>query len=303
MSKKIALQIGDDFKYKEGVYVGKYRNFDIIIRYDNASLLYNMYFSIKSLKDLDKLNKLLAKKDKHAIAKYKNNILTITHYCETIKDMPKLIHNIIDDIIDFLDKNKIKNVCRSCHNIKKTYLVDYDSAISFYCDDCFNDTIEEYKIQIKKYKDIKENVILGVIGAIIGALPGLIIFLVLDYLNFSSFFASLVIMLGSAYGYKWFAKTLKEKGLVISLIIGFIIIILSNEISNAYNLYIEYSSLYKINLFDAYKAMPYYITNSEVFRSSYIQSLIITIIFGIIGSLSNIGLYRRYIAINKIKKI
>ena len=303
MSKKIALEIGDGFRYKEGVYVGKYRDFDIIIRYDNASLLYNMYFSIKSLKELDKLNKMLAKKDKYAVAKYKNNILTITHYCETIKDMPKLIHSIIDDIIDFLEKNKIKNVCRNCHNIRKTSLVDYDSAISFYCDDCFNKTKDEYQEQIKKYKNIKENVLLGIIGAVIGSLPGLIIYLVLEYLNFSSFFAALVIMLGSAYGYKWFAKTLKEKGLIISLIVGFIFIILANEISCAYSLYVEYSSLYKINIIDAYKAMPYYIANSESFRSSYIQSLVITIIFGVIGSLSNVGLYRRYIAINKIKKI
>ena len=47
MGKKIADKIKDNFKYyAQGLYIGKYKEYDISIRYDAASILYNMYFHI-----------------------------------------------------------------------------------------------------------------------------------------------------------------------------------------------------------------------------------------------------------------
>ena len=304
MGKKVASELKGNFIYcSQGTYVGKYESYDITIKYDSASILYNMYLHINNLKDVSKLNNILNKMDKHCVAKYKNGELTITHACDTVKDLPKLANKVLKETINYLKKNKYKNICCKCGKTNETSLYNYDGNIVLYCDDCYNDILKENELQKKKNKKIKENVFSGIIGSILGCIPGLIIYVLLFYLNINPTLSILIIMLGSAYGYKWFAKGMKTTGLIISLLVGFIFSILANEFNNAYTLYNEYNNLYNINIFDAYKYIPYYLSNSASFKQTYLQSFIITIIFILFGSLSNFGLYRKYIVTNKIKKM
>lgn len=306
MGKKVAKQLGqnNEFIYVgTGTYLGKVDNYDISIKYDNSSLLYNMNLTVTGPQNIEKLNSKLTKIDKYAIARYKNNNLTITEACDKLKNMPDLINTVLKLLIKYLKDNKYQNVCKTCGKINNTALISIDGVVSYACNTCYNNALKEYQKEINDNKKIKENVLLGALGAIIGSIPGIIIFFLLSYLKINSSFAGLIIMLGSAYGYKWLANSMKEAGLIISLIIGFFSIALANEITNAYTLYIEYNSMYSINLFDAYKAVPYYLNNSVSFKSAYTESLIVAVIFGAFGGLSNIGLYRKFTANNKVKKV
>jgi hypothetical protein len=304
MGKRIAKMLGNDFHYYGyGLYLGHYNDFDVTVKYDDTSMLYNINLNVAGLKDVNKLNDVLEKKDKNTVAKYKNNSLTITEYCETLKEMPLKANRTLDIVSEYLKKNKYHNICKYCNKPNQTSLVNCDGSVSFYCDNCFNNEIKRYQNEIKQNKKIKERILYGLIGSIIGCIPGIITLFILSYLKINTAFAALIIMLGSAYGYKWLGNSMKISGLIISLVIGFGAIIFANELSNAYNLYIEYNSVYNINLFDAYKAVPYYIAHSTSFKGSYFQNLIVTIIFGLFGGLSNLSIYRKYLSITKIKKI
>lgn len=301
MGKKIANELGHNFKYYYGSYYTNYKGYDISIRYDYASLLYNMYFNVKGSENIDKLNEELSKIDKYAIAKYKNNLLTITEACDHSRDIPLLANKIIDAVIKYLDTKKYKNICKMCNKSNKTKLISIDDNISFLCDDCIKNINKSYKKEYEEKKKIKENIFLGIIGSILGCIPGLIIWMVLVYLMINPTVIGLIIMFGSAYFYKYMANSLKLPGLILSVIIGLLFILLANEFTNAFNLYNEYINQYNINIFDAYKAIPYYVENSDAFRISYDQNLILALMFAVFGSFTNIGLYRRYIASNKIK--
>src|SRR5574344_1103716 len=306
MGKKIAELIGqnNEFKYYgSGIYLGKHNNYDINIKYDNSSLLYNMNLTVSGPQNIDKLNTKLAKIDKYAIARFKNKNLTITETCDSLKEMTTLVNKIIDIVIKYLVDNKYKNSCKTCGNANKTSLISIDGTVSYCCNECYNKAVKEYKREIDQNKHLKENILLGFLGSIIGSIPGIIIFFLLSYLKINSSFAALIIMLGSAYGYKWFANSMKTAGLIISLAVGFISIVIANELVNSYIIFIEYNNVYNINLFDAYKAIPYYLNNSTTFKANYMESLIIAIIFGIFGGFSNIGLYRKFTANNKVKKV
>ena len=117
MRKKYAkfLGTGKEFNYYYGNFLGNYEGFDITIHYDSASLLYNMYFTVKGSDDVEKLNDVLAKIDKYAVAKYKNNILTITEACDKISDMPFLVNKLLETLIPYLKKNKYSNLCSKCN--------------------------------------------------------------------------------------------------------------------------------------------------------------------------------------------
>lgn len=303
MGKKLAKNLKGNFNYHYGSYYGNYNGYDIAIRYDYTSMLYNIYLCVKGKENIDKLNELLSKIDKYAIAKYKNYNLTITESCDNHKQVIELANNILDELTNYLNKNKYKNICKVCKENNNTKLVDIDSNITYMCEDCINDTKKNYKKELEEKKKIKENIPLGIFGAILGAIPGFVIWFILGYLMINPTIMGLIIMLGSAYFYKWFANSMKLPGLIISLIIGFIFIVLANEFTSSYTLYNEYVNQYNINIIDAYKAMPYYLNNNEIFRTSYNQNLILAVIFAIFGGLTNLGIYRRYTAINKIKEV
>ena len=304
MGKKIAkLLRNGQFKYIYGTYYGVDNGYDISIRYDYTSLLYNIYFNVKGPSNIDKLNKELAKIDEFAVAKYNDNKLIISEACDNHYQIIELANKVLDVAINYLNKNKYKNICGRCKEHKDTFLVEVEGSIRYACDDCFKELNKNYTKELEKKKKLKENILLGTLGSIIGCIPGLIIWLILAYLVINPSVTGLIIMFGSAYFYKWFAKSMKIPGLVISIIIGFIFIIFANEITNAVTLYNEYVNQYNINLLDMYKAMPYYISNSATIRDTYNQSLLLSLMFGAFGALTNFAVHRTYTANNKIKKL
>ena len=304
MGKKIAKQLRDGkYTYKYGNYYGTEEGYDISIRYDYTSLLYNIYFNVSGPSNIDKLNKELAKVDEYAVAKYNNNKLIISQACDNHKDIIRLSNVILDIALKYLKKNKYKNICGRCKENKDTFLVEVEGSIRYACNDCYKELHKKYEKELKNKKKIRENIFLGTIGSIIGCIPGFIIWIVLSYLAINPSVVGLIIMFGSAYFYKYFAKSMKVPGLVISIIIGFIFIILSNEITNDIALYNELANQYNISIFDVYRSMPYYIRNSTSIRDAYNQSLLLSLMFGVFGTLTNFDMHKSYTTKNKIKKL
>lgn len=303
MGKKLAKELGENYIYYYGAYYTKYNGYDITIKYDYASLLYNLTFNVKGKDDIDKLNEILSEKGEYIVAKYKNNLLTISQACDHSKDIPKLINDILDDITKYLKDNKYKNICKLCNKEDKTTLVSIDDNINYVCNKCIKDIEKSYKKELENRKKIKENIPLGIIGAIIGCIPGLILWILLTYLMINPTVVGLIIMFGSAYFYRYMAKSMKLPGLIISVLIGLLFIIIANEFTNSYTLYNEYINQYNIKMFDAYKAIPYYLQTNDIFKHTYTQNLILSLMFFVFGSFTNIGIFRRYIATNKIKKL
>ena len=252
---------------------------------------------------MDKLNKELAKIDEFAVAKYNNNKLIISEACDRHKDISRLANKTIEVVVKYLIKNKYKNICGRCKKEADTSLVEVLGSIRYACDKCYDELESNYNKEIDSKKKIKENIFLGTIGSIIGCIPGLILWLVLAYLVINPTVVGLIIMFGSAYFYKWFAKSMKLPGLIISLIIGFVFIIIANEFTNAFTLYNEYINQYNITIFDMYKAMPYYIQNVPSIRDTYNQSLLLSLMFGAFGALTNFAVHKSYTANNKIKRL
>ena len=303
MGKKIAKLLGDNYKYYYGAYYTKYNGYDITIKYDYASLIYNMTLNVIGKDNIDELNKLLSKKGEYIVAKYKNNLLTISQACDHSKDIPNLIHNILDDLTKYLKDNKYKNICKLCNKEEKTMLVSIDDNNNYVCNKCIKNIEKQYQKELEEKKKIKENIPLGIIGSIAGCIPGFMIWILLSYLMINPTVISLIIMFGSAYFYRYMAKSMKLPGLIISVLIGLLFIIIANEFTGAYTLYNDYINQYNIKIFDAYKAIPYYLNANEAFKNTFIQNLLLSLMFFIFGSFTNIGIFRTYIATNKVKKL
>lgn len=304
MNDNLAKQIGDKKSfsfYRPNIIAGKYMGYDCIIKYDSNTLTYNMDIYAKGDKS-DELNKIIKKINKDIVIKDKKNGINIIETCNDKKDLPTLINKIIDVIIDFLKKNKYKAICMRCGLEKPTTLVDYDGLINYCCEDCYKE-LEELVGSTNAKKDVKERTGLGIIGMLIGFIPGIILWIILSLLKVDTSIAACAIMLGGAFGYKILAKTIKIKGLIITLVMGFLAIFVMNEVSYVLVVYNKYKEMYLINYWDAYKALPYYFDKIVNLKTNYNHDLLWGNILALFGALGNFGLYYQSQSKAKLRKL
>lgn len=304
MSKKIAEQIGVDTKYYgQGIYAGTQKKFNYLLKYDNTSLCFTLTFNVVGNEDLKKLNQQIKAVNQETTVKYKNNILNIVGSCEKNSKLPIMVNPLLSIVIDYLTENKYQEVCKSCHKKAKTSLVNNEGEISFICDSCYKNIAEIAKYKEENAKKNKEHLILGTIGAIIGTIPGIIVWLILGYLKLEPSLASILITLGSAVGYKKLSKNIKLPGLIISILIGLLGIIVAHELNCSIYIYELYKENYNINLFDAYKAIPYYLNKISEFKKNFYNCLITSYVLSITGIFTSYSFYRQSAYKADIKKL
>ncbi|MDF2539383.1 MAG: hypothetical protein K0S76_2404 [Herbinix sp.] len=120
---------------------------------------------------------------------------------------------------------------------------------------------------------IKSNLFLGILGAVLGAALGGVIWIVLGKIGIIAGLAGYAMMLFSIRGYRMFSGFLDKKGHVISLIIAFLMIYVAN-----YTLYaIEYCKYYygsysSANLINSFMQLPDFLSMGGIW-SDFLRDL------------------------------
>jgi len=111
-------------------------------------------------------------------------------------------------------------------------------------------------------ESVKSNVVLGTIGAFIGAMLGGVIWIIIGELGFIAGLAGFAMMYFAIKGYSGLSGRLDKKGQIISLIIAFVMIFIANYTSYAINFCKYYfDGNYSINnLINSFKNLSEYLT-------------------------------------------
>jgi len=302
--KEIAKSIGEKTIYcRSNILAGVIKKYHFLIKYDNQSSVYTLTFGITLDKDISKLTKLIKSKEKDAIISYNNKTLKVVGSVTDKKYLKEIINPILIVISNYLEKEKVKEVCLHCKEEKKVFLVDNDEEISFCCEDCYETSKKASTYKKEKYNKSKENIFLGIIGSLIGTIPGILLWLLFSYLNIEPGIAGIAITMGSAVGYKKGAKNIKTTGIIISTIIGLFMVFVAHELRSTIYIYNLYKNEYYITLFDAYKAIPYYLNTIKDFHKLFTSNLITGYILSIIGVFTSYSLQRQNNNTYEIRKI
>lgn len=302
--KKIAEKIGTDTKYcGSNIFAGSLKGYHFLIKYDSQSSVYTLSFSVEMSNNTTKLTNSIKKEVKDAIVSYNNKNLNIVGSVTNKKYLPEIINPLLNIIGDYLEKNKALEVCRHCKEAKKTYLVDNDSEISFFCNDCYKIIEKSANYKKEKYNKAKENIGLGIIGAILGTIPGIILWILFSLIGIEPGIAGIAITMGSAVFYKKFAHNIKLPGIIISSFVGLFMVLVAHEINCAIYIYNLYKADYFIKLMDAYKAIPYYLNTVSEFRKIFNNGLLTGYLLSIIGVFTSYSLQRQNANTYEIRKI
>lgn len=301
--KKIAQKIGTDTIYcGSNIFAGSIADYHFLIKYDNQSSVYTLSFSVE-IDSITKLTNSIKKEIKDAIVSYNNKNLNIVGSVTNKKYLPEIINPLLEIVGKYLKENKALEVCRHCKEVKKVFLVDNDSEISFYCNDCYKIIKKATNYKKEKYNKSKENILLGIIGAIIGTIPGILLWVLFGFIGIEPGIAGIAITMGSAVFYKKFAHNIKLPGIIISTVIGLFMVLVAHEINCAIYIYNLYKSDYVIRLIDAYKAIPYYLNTVSEFHKIFNNGLLTGYLLSIIGVFTSYSLQRQNANTYEIRKI
>ena len=136
----------------------------------------------------------------------------------------------------------------------------------------------------------EENVLAGIVGAFLFSLAGGIIWFVLYQIGFLAAISGIIGVVCAIKGYAIFGKRESVKGIIISTIIAFLVIVLAWYFCLSYDVYLAYEEWfangevdYALNFFESVTAAHLFLSEPDI-ALAYFKDLGIGLIFCVIGA-------------------
>lgn len=162
----------------------------------------------------------------------------------------------------------------------------------------------ELKAQALVEEKPKENVFLGIVGALLFSLAGTVTYFVLYQLGYLAALSGIVAVICAMYGYKLFAKGESKKTVVIAVVMSFLAIVLAWYGCLAKDVYDAYAEWYQSGEIDyaitfgtAFSNAYKFLDDADVARTYY-TDLVMSLFLSIIGC---VGMFVRNNSAKKTK--
>ena len=134
------------------------------------------------------------------------------------------------------------------------------------------------------------NILAGVVGALLFSVIGGALYFVIYQAGIIAGFCGLVIFVLANFGYGLFAKN-KDKtslvALIVSIVVTLVMIFVAEYLCLSYEIFQIYKTDMGITFFDAVRATPAFLAESEV-STAVIKDLLFAYVFGGVACISNI---------------
>ncbi|SDA60480.1 hypothetical protein SAMN02910275_01506 [Butyrivibrio sp. INlla18] len=216
----------------------------------------------------------------------KNAVMEGNRLVVSVKGAMKnaLTKNIVDAINSVTEKLKqygYEDVCEYC-GVARQDIAPYNIGGKIYqtCPDCLQAATTTVNAQIEQRK-ANENVGLGIVGALLGSLLGVLVIVLIGQLGYVAVAGGLVMGFTTLKGYELLAKNMSNKGLIISSIIMILMVYVAERIEWAIEVFKVYSDEH-ISFFEAFLYTPEVIKYSDA-TGQFIGSLVLLYIFTAVG--------------------
>ncbi|MBR3116348.1 MAG: zinc ribbon domain-containing protein [Bacilli bacterium] len=138
----------------------------------------------------------------------------------------------------------------------------------------------------------KENVLLGIVGALIGSIVGVGIVVLLSFVGFIASVAGLVMGICTLKLYEKFAGAISKKGVIICIVIMILMTVLAENIAFSIQVMNELGEKgYSGDFFDIFFNLYYYMGQGYLNTSTYVTNLVMVLAFNVLGSFGYIKEY------------
>ena len=193
----------------------------------------------------------------------------------------KTIENVrqaLTEILQFLQTNGFYTVCGYSGEKGPVGLYQIGDSLFLMNEDSFQELSTQLKIDTDSYNSQKENVLLGTVGAFIGAIIGGAVTLFIARLGYVAFYAGFILGICVVKGYEILGKKFSKLGAVISSILLLVTIVLVHQFDYA----LEAVKQLGVDFSDGFDLINTLVLNGEA-PEKYFFNFFMLAVFTIIG--------------------
>lgn len=193
----------------------------------------------------------------------------------------KTIENVrqaLTEILQFLQTNGFYTVCGYSGEKGPVGLYQIGDSLFLMNEDSFQELSTQLKIETDSYNSQKENVLLGSVGAFIGAIIGGAVTLFIARLGYVAFYAGFILGICVVKGYEILGKKFSKLGAVISSILLLVTIVLVQQFDYA----LEAVKQLGVDFSDGFDLINTLVLNGEA-PEKYFFNFFMLAVFTIIG--------------------
>ena len=194
------------------------------------------------------------------------------------------LQTLITDLVAFLETHHFVQVCAYSGQEGPVGLYQLGDSIFLINEESYQLLKSNLQIEVDSYQNQKENVLLGAVGALLGALIGGAVALFIARLGYVAMVAGIVLGICTIKGYEILGRKVSRKGIVISSIWMVITVFLVNQIDLA----MEVVSKLGVEFAFAFRAVNELIFNGD-FPKNYFYNLAMLAVFTLVGAGASIS--------------
>lgn len=294
----LAAAVGLSYDAANDVLYGQRDGYEVMVYAPNSQYPYMLCIYISARNEY---GGALSAADMKAFAKsvkpiarceQKNNSIIV--YMKNQSNSEKLkecLGEALSAFSTFLRQKGFTPCCGSCG--RSGEVSNYRMVNSYFqlCEECEAGIRNNLTLITQQEQQKRENIIAGIVGALLGSLGGVLCIVVLGQLGYVASISGVVMAIGVLKGYEKLGGKLTKKGVIISVIIMLIMVYVGNQLDWAIELLTKAGGADNgLNLFECYRLVPTMVF--ELFReelmSSYIMNLVMIYIFMLLGAVPTI---------------
>lgn len=189
------------------------------------------------------------------------------------------LQTLITDLVAFLETHHFVQVCAYSGQEGPVGLYQLGDSIFLINEESYQLLKSNLQIEVDSYQNQKENVLLGAVGALLGALIGGAVALFIARLGYVAMVAGIVLGICTIKGYEILGRKVSRKGIVISSIWMVITVFLVNQIDLA----MEVVAKLGVEFAFAFRVVNQLIFSGD-FPDNYFYNLAMLAVFTLVGA-------------------
>ncbi len=160
-------------------------------------------------------------------AGYDGRTLTLVYFTKNmVLKVSDSLGGVLNICMELIRQFNAVPICSQCGRADSLSIYGLEHNVRCLCPHCFSEIQSNISKKNKAQNEIAENVPLGVLGAVMGGVAGAVVWLLFSLMGKIVFAAGMAAAVLSFYAYRWLARKVSRPGLVLSLVIGFVMMLI-----------------------------------------------------------------------------
>lgn len=286
--EQLAAALGFQYDAARNVIHGQKNGYEFIAYASNTSYPYmlTLCMSAKSAAGLlDKQDRKQFVKGEKAVAVIAQNVNQITVTMKSIKNQEKLresFNQTLNDLTLFLNSRGFSPCCQFCGQSSETTPFEVGSSYMHLCPECAGRLRQNLSLAAQQKEKKHENIIGGVVGALLGSVIGIISIVIFSQLGYISILSGIIMAICTLKGYELLSGKLTKKGAAFSVILILVMTYIGDRMDWAITIAREFET----DLFEGFQVVPYLLEIGIIESSTYWYNLLMLYFFTVLGGVS-----------------